>query len=44
MKLGAVRWLIVCHGVTRPGQGNNDVATLHFEVKLVRGLTLPLSR
>ena len=43
MKLWAVRQLIIGHGVTRSRQSNHDVATLHFDVKVVGGLTLPFS-
>ena len=35
MKLWRVRRLIVRHGVPRSRQGNHDLATLHFDVKVV---------
>ena len=42
MKLWRVRRLIVRHGVPRSRQGNHDLATLHFDVKVVGGS--PVSR
>ena len=44
MKLWGARQLIVGHGVTRSRQSNHDAATLHFDVKIVGGLTLPFSQ
>jgi len=37
LKLSGVRWLTVCHGVPRSRQGDHDVATLHFDAKVVGG-------